>query len=189
MDPASAPPAETEATPEEAIGLAFKAAVVKVLDDTSLDLGGKMGKIKAILKGQESAMAALGGDKKAEEAPAEEPAATESKTEEAPAAEVTRLQEQVTRLTAELEARVALESAGIKCGAATLKAFSALTSEADQTAFIAEHKTQPISGSRPKSTDQWAGSQGSEQVTEAKNGKEFADLLRRGSRPMFGRSA
>lgn len=41
---------------------AFKAAVVAVLDDASLDSMGKFAKIKAILKAHDTAMAAVGGD-------------------------------------------------------------------------------------------------------------------------------
>lgn len=190
MDPA-ATPAESTASPEEAVSLAFKAAVNKVLDDTSLDLGGKMTKIKAILKSQESAMAALVGDSKSSESTGDDtPPATEGKQATPPAGDVAKLQEQVTKLTAELEARAALEAAGVTLSPVNFKAYSALTSDEDRKAFIAEHKGTPnSSGGKPKSTDQWGGTKGGEQVTEAKNGEEFAAQLRRASRPVFGRTA
>lgn len=63
MDPMAAPAeAPAGASPEDQVDAAFKAAVMAVLDDETLDAAGRMAKIKAILQAQEKAETALSGE-------------------------------------------------------------------------------------------------------------------------------
>lgn len=63
MDPMAAPAEAPEGgSAEDQVDAAFKAAVMAILDDETLDAAGRMAKIKAILQAQEKAEAALSGE-------------------------------------------------------------------------------------------------------------------------------
>lgn len=66
MNPTKAAPAKK---PQDQVHDALKTAVMSVLDDQKLDVGGKILKIKAILKAREDAVLALAGDTPSRPAP------------------------------------------------------------------------------------------------------------------------
>ena len=103
MDPMAAPAEVPEGggSAEEQVDAAFKAAVMAILDDDSLDAAGRMAKIKAILQAQEKAEAALSGE--APGSGSEESAAGSGGGEEEPpmSEALKTLQAQVANLTEE----------------------------------------------------------------------------------------
>ena len=93
------------ASPEEQVEIAFKAALVAVLDDASLDVPGKLAKIKSILNAQAAATEAIGGgkpDDESTETPADYGKTEEEGTQESMSStEVGALREELATLKAE----------------------------------------------------------------------------------------
>lgn len=123
------PAMTTEVAPEmsadEQANEAFKAMVVAVLDDTSLDVAGKKAKIGEILKAQEKLMSA---DAPAPESPA--PAGDEPKEE--------KTEESVKHKRA--IATELLEAASIKVEPAKVNALASLTDPAERKSLIESWK-------------------------------------------------
>jgi hypothetical protein len=123
-------------SPEEALSAGFKAAIHAVVDDDSMDIAGKLSKIRELLKGMEKH---LGG----KEEPAPAPAA-----DEAPAATEAKL------LRAEMGVRDLIEDAGLKFAKpearrAFVKSLVPL-SEADRKALIEERKAHAPARTAPQ---------------------------------------
>ena len=169
MLPAEPMAMPAEASAEDQADAAFKSMVVAVLDDTSLDVQGKLGKIREILKAQEKLTA------KAEEPAADSGASEEGGSEEQkqPDATLAALQEQVRRLTAEKEVRKELKDASLSDAEDTLvESLCGLSAEArkpivaslkkpateqkPRSGFHTEHKTG--NGKAPKDVKEFVSS-------------------------------
>jgi len=145
MPDATMPDAAAPSDPDEALKAGFKAAIHAVVDDDSLDMAGKLAKIKEILKAQEKLMGAK-----------DEPAdgagdATPDEGARPPAGNLT----EARQLRAELEVRDLLEEAGVKFARpearrAFVKALVPLSAE-DRQALIEERKTPPRPANPPRS--------------------------------------
>jgi hypothetical protein len=157
-------PAE-DADTDDQVAAAFRTMVIAVLDDDSLDLKGKLGKIKQILTAEEKLTGAADDSSSSANA-----TATEGKTTPTPTGDVRQLRE-------EIEIRDQVEDAGLKFGTpAARKAFvKSLVplAAAERTALIEERQTAEPADSN----GQGAGSRpapivrsGTKPLQEAKSG-------------------
>lgn len=124
----------TGGTPDDALKSGFKAAIHAVVDDDSLDMAGKLAKIKEILKAQEKLMGGGSANGGGEEADSEAGAGEESR----------KLQAKVAQLEAGLAVRDMVEEAGLRFATpearrAFAKSLVALT-EQERKALIEERK-------------------------------------------------
>ena len=124
-------------SPDEQASAAFKAMVMAVLDDASLDVAGKKKKIGDILSAQEKLMAA---PEVAPEVPAIEGEGEEPAEEEKPVEESKRLAAENLTLKRTLKARELCEAHDVKPSASLLKALVVLD-ESDARALILESKS------------------------------------------------
>jgi hypothetical protein len=158
-----APPAAPEAAAAAPAGpvnmkAGFRAAIMAVVDDESLDTKATVKKIGEILKAQEKIMG--GGDSEVAPEPASEEA-TES------------LRQKVRDLEARDESRQLLQDAGIQADPAKLKALVAMESTADRQALIG---TWPKGrGDKPQSMPLREAQGGEQMPTDAKG---FLDYLK-----------
>lgn len=115
----------------------FRDAALAAFDDDALDLAGKAGKIKDILKAMEKAMEAMGDkkEKPADDKPAETKPDT-MPTKEGVDPKAVEVAAENARLKAELQARSLLEAAGIKPTAPLLEALIALDSDDKRKALV-----------------------------------------------------
>ncbi len=138
---AAAQIASPEVTPEEQAAAAFKAMVLAVLDDASLDKAGKLAKIKEILAAEEKLVGAPAepeGEPAAAEdavAPAEETPATESKR-----GKDANLREEVALLKRQARARELCDEAGIVPNKVLRAALYAAKTDRDMKELIEETK-------------------------------------------------
>lgn len=127
-------------TPEDKLSAGFEAAIMAVVSDKSMDVAGKVSKIRDLLKMHEKAMgggsegSSDGGD--SQESPAAE--AVEPKAEPT----LAQLQEQVAASSRELNLRKLCDAAQLIPNPLQLKALVALTEEADQKALVQQFKSQ-----------------------------------------------
>lgn len=192
MDPMAAPmdaPADGM-SPEDQVDAAFKAAVMAVLDDETLDAAGRMAKIKAILQAQEKAETALSG-----EAPGSGSDGSTSGPgggeEEPPMSEALRsLQAQVATLTEEnqrhktREACTKLLSESDRTVTDVRLAALARTPEADRKALIeswpkdAKAAATAGNGQRPKASPSVITEETDPAIEYPKDTKSFMESLR-----------
>ena len=139
MDDAGEP---MEATPDEQVSSAFKAAMVAVLDDAALDIPGKLAKLKTIMQASDTAMAAIMGEVKTKTPPVEKDAADDEPTTEGADSKDGNLKEELNTTKAELEAlkteiecRKLLESASRAVTPIRLKSLASLPA-ADRQALV-----------------------------------------------------
>ena len=125
---------------DDQLTTAIKAMVDGVLDDKSLDLSGKLAKIKEILKAHE-ALTAKPADKTAEPPKDDDKAAAESLAVEK--ARYTALEAKMAR---EKSVRTKLESRQIRTSERMIAAAVLIESDADRDAFIDEIAT----GAQPR---------------------------------------
>lgn len=137
MDDAGEP---MEASPEQQVEQAFKAALVAVIEDAKMDIPGKLAKLKTIMQASETAMAAITGQDKTN-TPAPDKAASEGSTEGS-AGETGNLREELAATKAELQSikteaacRQLLESSNRAVDSFRLKVLAALP-EADRPALV-----------------------------------------------------
>jgi len=129
-------PAASASSPEEALKSGFKAAIHAIVDDDSLDVAGKVQKIKELLKMQEKAMGK--GEEKPAEKPEEKPA-TESRQDPTDPA-LTALQEQLATLQRREKARELCDAEGIVPTKVLRKALDGAKDEAEMKGLIEEFK-------------------------------------------------
>jgi hypothetical protein len=165
-------------SPEEQLKAGFRGAMVAVLDDESMDMGGKLAKLKEIMKAQEKIMG--GGESKdespAEEKPAEEPAKEQAEVKDPdPWKNAEQLQEQVEQFRRKETVRTLCDQAGLLPSAIQLKALVALTEQADVKALVQQFKGIASNGQKPKSTT--PGQHLTEGQAKATDGKTLAAAL------------
>lgn len=122
-----------EMNADDQIAAAFKAAVAAVLDDTALDMAGKMSKIKELLKAQDKLEG--GSEKPAEETPAEEEETTTESTIEQLTKSVTTLTEQVSSMKRESTLSRVLAKYNMSKERIGTDRYSLLESQADESAM------------------------------------------------------
>jgi hypothetical protein len=134
---------------DQALKDGFKAAVMAAVEDDSLDMAGKLAKIKELLKAQEKLMAP-------KEAPAPAASSTdggsggESGTSEAKAKELAaNLQEQVKRLTLQVQVKDELAASGMRPTKVLTKALDACATLQEAKDLIADVKAD---SGRPRSS-------------------------------------
>jgi hypothetical protein len=146
--PMEAPAAE--ASSDDQLTTAIKAMVDGVLDDKSLDLSGKLAKIKEILKAHEALTAKP-------EKPAEPPKEEDKAAAESLAAEKARYTALEAKVAREKKVRTTLESRQIRASERQIAAAVLFESDADRDAFIDEIATssqpRPRSGGTGPETD------------------------------------
>ncbi len=158
----------TGGSPEDAIKNGFKAAIHAIVDDDSLDMAGKLAKIKEILKAQEKLMGGGSGNGDGEK-----------KADEGAAEESRKLHAKVQQLEAGLAVRDMVEEAGLRFATAEARRAFAKSlvplAESERKVLIEERKDRQEStgqsGYRAKSaagtgtrTTETAGAKG---VTES----------------------
>lgn len=161
-----------DASEEDGIGSAFKLAMMKVLDDESMDTAGKLAKLKAIMQAKDKAMEAMKTATESMKAENDSMKAENAKMEES----VKRLSEDLTKAKGDLDrerCRALLVESQAEITEVRLKALLALTeSERPELAKTFSDKR----GARPERSGSVLKE--SEQLTEyPKDHKEFKRLL------------
>lgn len=161
-----------DASEEDGIGSAFKVAMMKVLDDESMDTAGKLAKLKAIMQAKDKAMEAMKSATESMKAENDSMKTEKAKMEES----VKRLSDDLTKAKGDLDrerCRALLVESQAEVSEVRLKALLALTeSERPELAKTFSDKR----GKRPESSGSVLKE--SEQLTEyPKDHKEFKRLL------------
>ena len=129
-------------SPDEQLKAGFKAAIMAVVDDESMDVTAKISKIRDLLKTHEKLMGGGETEMSSDEAPAEE----QIQPKIMPEPTTQDLQEQVQQFSRREKVRALCDQAGLLPTAIQLKALVALTEEADVKALVEQFRVKPATG-------------------------------------------
>jgi hypothetical protein len=162
--PIEAPPTD----PDEALAAGFKAAVMAVVDDGSMDAAAKLAKIKQLLTAQEK----LAGNEEPKPKEGDKP----KKDDEKGGDMKESLEAEFKKLKAKDECRDLCESMDIKPSAILLESLCLLESTEKRKALLEDQKVKAVTGSRPKSGSPLSlkESKSSGNSTAPKDAKEYA---------------
>lgn len=125
-------------SPEDKLSAGFEAAIMAVVGDKSMDVAGKVSKIRELLKMHEKALGGGGSEGSSGGGDSEESPAAEGKQEPKAEPTLAQLQEQVATTQRQIVVRALCDAAGFLPNALQLKTLVALTEETDQKALV-EH--------------------------------------------------
>lgn len=149
----------------------FKAAMMAVLDDDTLDAAAKLAKLKVLLTTHEK----LTGDAE----PVDEADDMTDKADDKDKATVESLQKKIRDLEAKDTIRTLCESEGFTPSPVLFKSLLLLESTADRKALIAEHKaTKPSAGGAKSGPPPRKSVTESSEIGDVKDVKSFAALIR-----------
>lgn len=160
------------AAADDQVAAAFKSMIDTVLDDDGLDLKGKLGKIREILKAQEKL---VGDDKRISEKSGYTESANGAASDD-PLFE--QLLERLLRIENENGCRALLEAHGRACDKTRLAALAALATEEERVKLIESWPVLYSAGHRPKPAVSRPLMESGETVLLPKDAKSLAIALR-----------